>query len=432
MPGVSHGAGAPVNKDAPAAPKSSRRWLIVGVVVVVLAIVGLSAYLLWFRASPAPQVPSPQPPATPEVPPAPAPTPVLEPSPTTPAARDDDRYLAVRNIQSGLELYFAANKHYPVAALPLVLGTDTTKVLSDAGFSTAAQGTTYLGDVPHNPAPAGTDYTYESLDGTTYTISFQFEAGAAGLAAGDHKATPQGIDGLGSLSSPTAPSTTPHELQLPTSTVDTDGDGLTDAEEPLVGCDPAKADTDGDTYADGLEVEKGFDPAKAGAALLQNSASLATYTSTRFGYTVRYPAAWLAKARDAEGSEVIFSGAGAEFIEVLVVDNPEHLSAPAWYAKQVPGTPITPEQVPTFTSGTLTWALSFDGLNAYLTTDQYLITLSYNIGDSTQASFYHLFRAMASLFQPPVSAAPPVAPGSAPGGSTNTNTNAPPPPPPGS
>jgi hypothetical protein len=43
---------------------------------------------------------------------------------------------------------------------------------------------------------------------------------------------------------------------------DSDGDGLTDAEESLLGTDPFNSDTDGDGYGDGVEVEAGYDPLK--------------------------------------------------------------------------------------------------------------------------------------------------------------------------
>ncbi len=43
-------------------------------------------------------------------------------------------------------------------------------------------------------------------------------------------------------------------------TEDTDGDGLTAAEEKFYGTDSAKADTDGDGFNDGEEVRAGYDP----------------------------------------------------------------------------------------------------------------------------------------------------------------------------
>ena len=43
--------------------------------------------------------------------------------------------------------------------------------------------------------------------------------------------------------------------------VDTDGDGLTDREEVMIyHTDPLKADTDGDSYSDGAEVKGGYNP----------------------------------------------------------------------------------------------------------------------------------------------------------------------------
>jgi hypothetical protein len=42
--------------------------------------------------------------------------------------------------------------------------------------------------------------------------------------------------------------------------LDSDQDGLSDAEEKTYGTDPLKADTDGDSYSDGIEVQTGYDP----------------------------------------------------------------------------------------------------------------------------------------------------------------------------
>src|SRR5439155_11550215 len=44
------------------------------------------------------------------------------------------------------------------------------------------------------------------------------------------------------------------------SSLDSDGDGLSDAQEILLGTDPFNPDTDGDGFADGVEVASGSDP----------------------------------------------------------------------------------------------------------------------------------------------------------------------------
>ena len=53
---------------------------------------------------------------------------------------------------------------------------------------------------------------------------------------------------------------------------DTDGDGLTDANEDWLGTDPLKSDTDGDRMPDGWEIMQRFDPTNAADGLLDADA----------------------------------------------------------------------------------------------------------------------------------------------------------------
>lgn len=399
--------GGSSNQAASLTPKPSasnhkhRGWLI-GLVIALLALGVLGTYFAFFRSTP-PPAPQPTPQAL-EEPSAPTPPPVVPTPPSeeipssTPAERDRTRYRDVSTLQTALRLYYAEVGMYPITPLPIALGLEPTRILSSGGFGGTAQGTTYLEPVPQNPAPGGVDYLYESLDGVSYTISFHLEEGTGGLPAGDHQATPLGITLPGSQ--PPAPR--PRTVTPPQATPDGDQDGLTDAEELLFGSDATLIDSDSDTYADGLEVSLGYDPARSDSArLFMNSNLFVSYRNPRFGYTVYFPAAWIAKPVDkAEASEVVFIGSEAdEFIEVLVVDNPERLSAQAWYAKQVPG--LTEAEVPTIRLGNYTWAQSPDGLNTYVATDRYLITLSYNLGTKTEISFPALYTAMVRSFTLP-------------------------------
>ena len=49
-----------------------------------------------------------------------------------------------------------------------------------------------------------------------------------------------------------------------TSTLDSDGDGLTDIEEILFQTNSSLPDTDNDGYIDGLELAKGYNPTGEG------------------------------------------------------------------------------------------------------------------------------------------------------------------------
>jgi hypothetical protein len=58
-----------------------------------------------------------------------------------------------------------------------------------------------------------------------------------------------------------------HALEADQAAADSDGDGLSDAEEAGHGTDPHKADTDGDGMNDDVEIAYGSDPLKANTAL---------------------------------------------------------------------------------------------------------------------------------------------------------------------
>jgi len=60
----------------------------------------------------------------------------------------------------------------------------------------------------------------------------------------------------------------PAEEQQAASLVDTDKDGLSDADETKYGSDSLNKDTDGDGYNDGEEVSAGYDPLKPGSVQL--------------------------------------------------------------------------------------------------------------------------------------------------------------------
>lgn len=321
------------------------------------------------------------------------PTPNTPPELVTASERDRVRFRDIREIQAALELYFAESKQYPLAPLSMVLGTSSSNFLSAAGFSGSPQGVVYLTPVPKNPEPGGSSYLYECLDGSSYSLRFNLEEGTASLGRGDHVATPAGIDEKAPMPES---NTGPRPVVPPRATTDTDDDGLTDAVEAILGTDINKPDTDNDGYIDGSEVEGGYDPAMGQGALLRDSDKLKPYKNEAFSYQLMYPAGWTVEKINPDNSEILISGGGTEFMSVLVVGNPDQLTATQWYAKQFPS--LKESEVPQFKVGEFVWAMSPDGLIAYLATTNNLITFSYNIGTAEEASYYSLFKAMIRLF----------------------------------
>lgn len=110
-------------------------------------------------------------------------------------SRDAKRVSDVKQVSTALELYFADNNGYPVAATAITLGGTNTICLGTAGFNTVAGcgATVYMGKVPSNLGPGGSAYTYLSADGSTYSITFTLEGSTGGLGAGLRTATPSGI-----------------------------------------------------------------------------------------------------------------------------------------------------------------------------------------------------------------------------------------------
>ena len=95
-------------------------------------------------------------------------------------SRDAIRMADIKQIQSGLELFYNNNKAYSTApAEGLLLGTTSTNCLDETGFKSGCSGTVYLGYIPAAPEPADKKcsaadnlYRYYSPDGSNYVITF--------------------------------------------------------------------------------------------------------------------------------------------------------------------------------------------------------------------------------------------------------------------
>ncbi len=121
-------------------------------------------------------------------------------------ARDAKRVSDIKQLQTALELYASDSNGYP-AASDLTLGSGAGATLSkDGGFAATVSGTTYMGKVPANATPGGSDYQYSSFTSSAastscgtapcpwYQVTFTLEEVTGSLSAGAHTADPNGIN----------------------------------------------------------------------------------------------------------------------------------------------------------------------------------------------------------------------------------------------
>jgi hypothetical protein len=184
----------------------------------------------------------------------------------------------------------------------------------------------------------------------------------------------------------------PEETQVVTSTVavstvDSDADGLTDAEEKIIGTDPNKADTDGDGYLDIAELKSGYDPLVPSGKITDASKMLSYKIDTKT--TVIYPAAWEITRSDIN-STVIFADSDKAFIQVTYQDNPGKIAPNVWYNQQFSG--LNPGE--TVSGDTWQGIYSQDGLAVYVFNKDFSKIYSFSCSpltsDNSSVSLFHL------------------------------------------
>ncbi len=169
----------------------------------------------------------------------------------------------------------------------------------------------------------------------------------------------------------------------PSEGVDTDADGLTDAEEPFYDADPSKSDTDGDGYPDGKEVRNLFDLSKKGGNLAD-----AKFISRLFGKDVGMPVSLLAPkpwslvvVPTNEIRAALSTGSATRFVFEWK-QNREHASIDAWIVQQ--GISTFPALHSIKTKGGIEGRQTSDGLTTYLPLADSVLIVTYDLnGDSS-------------------------------------------------
>ena len=112
-------------------------------------------------------------------------------------SRDAALLSAVRQVQTGLQLYFSNNNGYP-RQNKVLLGCVSAKCLGEQGFQTAEE---CVGGMVYLDAISLGNYTYDAIECpsgidacASYKITFSIEGEVGSLKPGIHAATPRSFE----------------------------------------------------------------------------------------------------------------------------------------------------------------------------------------------------------------------------------------------
>lgn len=177
--------------------------------------------------------------------------------------------------------------------------------------------------------------------------------------------------------------------ETPLMLIDTDGDGLYDAEEIILGTDINMVDSDGDGYSDLHEVLNNYNP--VGSGELKENPALSLYNSPVANYSILYPNAWKIGTTHNDYTLIITAG-DSSVIQVTVQANIKMQNILTWYAKNVMPGVLGASEVQT----TDNWEgiMSEDGRYFYLTDvdKSNIYAISYEPAIKDQIAYPNIFQ----------------------------------------
>lgn len=159
-------------------------------------------------------------------------------------------------------------------------------------------------------------------------LTYAYRVIAVG-AGGESAPSNEAMATIPALPAPEAPKPT-----FPPGGLDTDSDGLTDAEETVYGTNIQRPDSDGDRFLDGNEVFHLYNPATAAPGKLLESGLVKSFTSPN-GWVMYIPATWTSGIDANDNSKFnLETGRGERFV-ISVEANPSKQDLAPWVAARI-------------------------------------------------------------------------------------------------
>lgn len=199
-----------------------------------------------------------------------------------------------------------------------------------------------------------------------------------------------------SLATSTATST-PETVEPPPTvglipSLDSDNDGLTNAEEILLGTATSTSDTDSDGYLDGAELLNLYDPSASSTKLIANS-HISLYENNTFNYSLLYPKDWQFSVNGGDDS-IMFKSDDNQFFQIIVQTNTAKQTLDQWYIEQL--SVQTVNDFDRLSGPNWQGIKNLDGLTLYLmdARQNYIFTLAYNPGENNILDYIDIFDMM--------------------------------------
>ena len=216
---------------------------------------------------------------------------------------------------------------------------------------------------------------------------------------------------------------------LPPGGLDSDSDGLSDAEELVFGTDLHNPDTDRDGFLDGNEVFHLYNPS-ANAPVNLIDSGLVVHANSPSGWSLYVPKNWTVKFDEQNKTGAVIDTGHGERMQIRLENNPNRTPLLDWYLSQHPGTISSAIRSITTKRG-LEGVLGPDRLDAYFAWEDKIWTIKYDLNGQTFINYRTLFEMILNSLQlvgapqvptPTMDALP--GPGALVGSASSTSSNA--------
>ncbi|MFA7244581.1 MAG: hypothetical protein WC070_00150 [Candidatus Magasanikbacteria bacterium] len=183
-------------------------------------------------------------------------------------------------------------------------------------------------------------------------------------------------------------------------TADIDADSLTDLEEEVFGTDSGTWDSDKDNYYDGQEVYNLYNPKGLAPVKIIDSGLVNEYKNNYSGYRLYYPNTWQKGAVDAVETQVLFSSANGDYIEVRVFKKDVGQQFISWFSRYAEGQNYSDLQSFKNRFSESSW-LRKDSLVSYFEDSNYIFVMVYHPKDRGPVAYRHVMQMMYQSFRMP-------------------------------